>query len=151
MTTHSRALVQEISWTEEPCGLSLRGPKVSDMTQRLSKDSNSSAWSGSLCCAPAGQLQSYKVNLGFPGHAVAKTPFANGGDRGNVSLISGVGRSFRVGNGDPLQYHCMKNSMDRGAWWDSPGGRKKLEMTKHLWSIQEHILYTVETSWWLRW
>ena len=146
MATHPRALVQEISWTEEPCGLSSRGPKESDMTQRLSNNSNSSAWSGSLCCSPAGQLQHYKVNLGFPGHTVVKNPLANGGDRGDVSLISGLGRSFRVGNGNPLQYHCMKNSMDRGAWC-----RKELETTKHLWSIQEHILYTVETSWWLRW
>ena len=35
---------------------------------------------------------------------------------GNVSLIPELGRSPGEGNGNPLEYSCMKNSMDRGAW-----------------------------------
>ena len=39
---------------------------------------------------------------------------ANAGDMG---LIPGPGRSPREGNGNPLQYPCLGNPMDRGAWW----------------------------------
>ena len=42
---------------------------------------------------------------------------ANTGDTGNEGLIPGLGRSPRVGNGNSLQYSCLENSMDRGAWW----------------------------------
>ena len=36
---------------------------------------------------------------------------------GNLGLIPGLGRSPGEGNGNPLQYSCLENSMDRGAWW----------------------------------
>ena len=36
---------------------------------------------------------------------------------GDLGLIPGLGRSSRGGNGYPLQYSCLENSMDRGAWW----------------------------------
>ena len=38
------------------------------------------------------------------------------GDAGDVSSIPGLGRSCGVGNGNPLQYSCLENSTDRGAW-----------------------------------
>ena len=44
---------------------------------------------------------------------------ANAGDAG---LISGSGRSPGEGNGDPLQYSCLENPMDRGAWWATVDG-----------------------------
>ena len=40
----------------------------------------------------------------------------NAGDAGDLGLIPGLGRSPGVGNGSPLQYSCLENSMDRGAW-----------------------------------
>ena len=40
----------------------------------------------------------------------------NAGDAGDLSLIPGSGRS-PGGNGNPLQYSCLENSMDTGAWW----------------------------------
>ena len=49
------------------------------------------------------------------GLLVKKTP-ANAGDAGAVGLIPGSGRSPGVGNGNPLQYSCLENSVDRGAW-----------------------------------
>ena len=52
--------------------------------------------------------------MGFPGGSVVKNP--NAGEAGDVGSISGSGRSTGVGNGNPLQYSCLKNSMDRGAW-----------------------------------
>ena len=45
---------------------------------------------------------------------LVKNPPANAGDAG---WISGSGRSPREGHGNPLQYSCLGNPMDRGAWW----------------------------------
>ena len=44
-------------------------------------------------------------------------PTCNSGDTGDMHSISGLGRSPGEGNGNPLQYSCLKNPMDRGAWW----------------------------------
>ena len=62
-------------------------------------------------------------NLGFPGGSEVKNLPANAGDTG---LISGMGTSHGEGNGNPLQYSCLGNAMDRGAWrvtgpWDCKG------------------------------
>ena len=44
----------------------------------------------------------------------------------------GLGRSSGVGNGNPFQYSCLENSMDRGSWWAiTHGGHKELDTTKH--------------------
>ena len=50
--------------------------------------------------------------MGFLGGSVVKNPPANAGDAGSVP---GSGRSPGEGNGNPLQYSCMENPMDRGA------------------------------------
>jgi len=47
---------------------------------------------------------------------VVKNPSANAGDTRNTSSIPGSGRSPGEGNGNPLQYSCLENPMDRGAW-----------------------------------
>ena len=52
--------------------------------------------------------------MGFPGVSVVKNPPDNTGD---VDSVLGSGRSPGGGNGNPLQYSCLGNSMDRGAWW----------------------------------
>ena len=54
--------------------------------------------------------------LGFPGCSVGKESTCNVGDMGDTVSIPGSGRSPGVGNGNPLQYSCLENSMDRGAW-----------------------------------
>ena len=51
--------------------------------------------------------------MGFPGSSEGKESACNAGDLG---LIPGSGRSPGGGNGNPLQYSCLENSMDRGAW-----------------------------------
>jgi len=58
---------------------------------------------------------------GFPGGSGGKEPTCNVGDLG---LIPGLGRSPGEGNGYPLQYSCLENSMNRGAWrgWGVVGG-----------------------------
>ena len=48
---------------------------------------------------------------------VVKNPPANAADARDMGLIPGLGRSLGGGNGNPLQYSCLKTSMDRGAWW----------------------------------
>ena len=46
-------------------------------------------------------------------------------EEGDVGLIPGLGRSPGEGNGNPLQYSCLENPMDRGAWWVySPCGHR---------------------------
>ena len=46
-------------------------------------------------------------------------------DTRDVDLISGSGRSPRVGNDNPLQCSCLGNPMDRGAWWAAAHGTAK--------------------------
>ena len=48
----------------------------------------------------------------------------------DAGLIPGLERSPEVGNGNPLQYSCLENSMDRGAWGHSPWDCKGLDMTE---------------------
>ena len=56
---------------------------------------------------------------------------ANTGDTGNEGLIPGLGRSPGEGNGNPLQYLCLENPMERGAWQaTSLLGLKELETTE---------------------
>ena len=59
------------------------------------------------------------MNVGFPGGPVIKNPPDNVGDLGS---IPGQGRSPGEGNGNPLQYSCLGNPTDRGAWWATVHG-----------------------------
>ena len=63
--------------------------------------------------------------VGFPGGTVVKNLPANAGDTRYVGLIPGWGLSFGIGNGNPLQYYCLENSMDRGALWVTVHGVEK--------------------------
>ena len=54
--------------------------------------------------------------MGFPGGSVVKSPPASAEVTGDTGLIPGSGRSLGEGNGNPLQYSCWENPMDRGAW-----------------------------------
>ena len=60
--------------------------------------------------------------MGFPGDSVVKNPPANARDMG---LSPGLGRYPGERNGNPLQYSCLGNSMDRGAWWATVHGVAK--------------------------
>ena len=81
-----------------------------------------------------------KVKLGFPGGSVAKNLPANEGDMGS---IPGSERSPGKGNGNPLQYSCLKNSIDKRRMTGySPWCCKELEMT-------EHACKSIIRQWWL--
>ena len=54
---------------------------------------------------------------GFPGGSSKKNSPDNAGDARDTGLIPGLGRFSGRGNGNPLQYSCLENSADRGAWW----------------------------------
>jgi len=56
------------------------------------------------------QVEEYR---GFPRDSAVKNPPASAGD---TDVIPGSGRSLE-GKGNPLQYYCLGNPMDRGAWW----------------------------------
>ena len=59
---------------------------------------------------------------GFPGGSVVKNPYADIGDTG---WSPGSGRSPGEGSGTPLQYSCLGNPIDRGAWWATVHGVTK--------------------------
>ena len=54
-----------------------------------------------------------------------KNPPASAGDIRDVGSIPGSGRSSGVGTGNQLQYSCLENPMDRGAWWATVHGVAK--------------------------
>ena len=56
---------------------------------------------------------------------------ANAGDLRDVGSIPGSGRSPGEGNGNPLQYSCLGNPRDRGAWWATVFGVAELDTTEH--------------------
>ena len=62
----------------------------------------------------------HRALVGFPSGSAVKNPLANAGD---LSSIPGSGRSPGEGNGNSLQYSCLENSMDRGAWQTTWGHR----------------------------
>ena len=65
-------------------------------------------------------------SLGFPGGSAVNNPPANAGATGNVGSIPGPQRSTGGGTGNPFQYSCLENFVDRGAWRAAVHG-----VTKH--------------------
>ena len=65
---------------------------------------------------------------------VVKNPLTNAGNTRDVGSIPELGRSHGGGHGNPLQYSCLENPMDRGAWWATvhAWGRRELDMTEQL-------------------
>ena len=113
MATHSSTLAWKIPWTEEPGRLQSMGlQRVGhDFTTSLQSSVSGSVYShffetdsqncGNLChsCVPCG--------------SDGKESACNAGDLGS---LPGLGKSPGGGNGNPLQYSCLENPMDRGAW-----------------------------------
>ena len=58
--------------------------------------------------------------------AVSKEPACNAGDTRDMGLIPGLERSPGGGHGNPLQYSCMENPEERGAWQDTAHGWQRV-------------------------
>ena len=65
--------------------------------------------------------------------------------RSNMGSIAGLGRSLGGRNSSPLQYSCLENSMDRGAWWTGycEWGHKELDTTEHTHAHTQRILNSI--------
>ena len=78
--------------------------------------------------------------MGFSGDSMVKNLPASAGTTGDVGSIPGSGRSPGEGNGNPLQYACLENPMDRGACWATVHGVAKIwaRLSDWNWSHGEH-------------
>ena len=76
-----------------------------------------------------GLFPPFSLTKDFPGGPDGKASVYNAGDLGS---IPGLGRYPGKGNGNSLQYFCLENSMDRGAWWATVHGVAELARTEQL-------------------
>ena len=77
-----------------------------------------------LCSLLPGEIisLSFSTSLDFPGGSDSKASAYSAGDPGSIPRS---GRSSGAGTGNPLQYSCLENPMDRGAWWATIHGVAK--------------------------
>ena len=94
-------------------------------------------------------------DMGFPGGSAGKEPGCQCRRPKRDGLIPVLERSPREGNGNPLQYSCQENPMDRGAWWATVHGvtqsqtRLSAHAHTHLTHIWRYIKYTIYL--WITW
>ena len=87
------------------------------------------------------------MGKGFPGGSVVKNLPANAGGTGHLALIPGLARSLEVGNCNPLQYSCLENPMDRGAWWFIVCRVSKVSDTaEHLHTCTHSLIHLITSS-----
>ena len=151
MTIHSSTLVWKIPWTEESVRLQPMGSQrvrhdwatelnwtecdVTVVVVTLSWDFCLDSWYETFVNSPGifwvdnldeqmdPSLNGLINSWCFPGASDSKESTCNAGDLG---LILGLGRSPGKGNSYPLQYSCLENSMDRGAWWLQSMGSQRI-------------------------
>ena len=88
----------------------------------MQKGKNMYLWFSRSYGTDFSHLLIFYLMMGFPGGSEVKVSAFNAGDLG---LIPGLGRSPGEGNGNPLQYSCLENPMDGGAWWATVHGVAK--------------------------
>ena len=79
--------------------------------------------------------------MGFPGGSVVESPPANAIETGDTGSIPESGRSPGEGNGNPLQYSCLENSLDRAAWQAAVHGVAKswTQLSTHTHILVSHL------------
>ena len=85
---------------------------------------------------------------------MVKNSPADAGDIRDVSSIPGSGRSPGGGHGNPLQYSCLENPMDRGAWWATDhriSESDTTEVTYHTSQLNRHLLSSCYMFWFELW
>ena len=83
------------------------------------------------------------LSLDFPGGSVGKESACSVGDAGEMGSIPGWGRSSRGGHGNPLQYSCLENPMDRGAWQATVDGVAKSWTWLRDWALYKFKAYNI--------
>ena len=83
-----------------------------------------------VCCI-AGSFFTIWATRGFPGGSSGKDPTCQWGDVRDMGSVPGLGRSPGGGHGNPLQYSCLENPMDRGVWQAAAHSVTKSDMTEH--------------------
>ena len=107
---------RKFSWKHSTCKATLvsRLGKLEPLEQpereSMLEQSRLQGWTGSQSICPA---------------KMVKNPPANAGDVRDTGSIPGLGRSLGGGHSNPLQYSCLENPMDRGAWWATVHGVAK--------------------------
>ena len=124
MAIHSSILAWRIPWTEKPSRLQSMG------SQRVRHD-----W------ATSPHLTSQVV-------LVVKNLPVNAADVRVVDLIPELGRSPGEGHDNPLQYSCLKNSMDRGGWWAAVHGITNSWTCLKWLSMHALLIYETHTQKW---
>ena len=81
--------------------------------------------------------------MGFPDCSVVQNPPANAGDAVDVGWIPGSGRFPGGGNGNPLQYSCLENPMDRRDWQAKVHEEAELDTNEQL--THTHITTGIKT------
>ena len=115
-SVHGILQARILEWVAIPSPGDLLNPGIEPRSLTLPADSLSSK--------PAKSPLTYSsyYHKGFPGGSGVKASAHNAGDLGS---IPGSGRSPGDGNGNPLQYSCLENPMDGGAWWATVHGVTK--------------------------
>ena len=87
----------------------------------------------------------HNLRKSFPSDAVVKNLLAKAGDPRDTGLIPGWGRFPGGGNGNPLRYSCLENSMDRGAWWVTVHGatKRRTRLSAHT-HTHTHTLHKIK-------
>ena len=81
---------------------------------------------------------------GFSDGSSGKESTCNARDLRDVRSIPGLGRFPGEGNGSPLQYSCLENLMDRGAWWATVHGVAKSQTQLNGWIYLKKIFFIME-------
>ena len=98
---------------------------------------------GSIVVSPKWSFEKGTESNSFLGDLAGKESSCSAGDIGDMGLIPGLGRSPGGEHGNPLQYSCLENLMDRGAWWAMVHGVAKswtqlkwLNMLIYVWCVE---------------
>ena len=141
MATHSSILAWEILWTEEPGGYSSWGHRESNATEQLNNNNYPKYWEKAM--ATHSSTLAWKIPwTEEPGKGQSMRSLGVRHDWGISLSLSCIGE----GNGNPLQYSCLENPREGGAWWAAIYGvAQSWTRLKWLSSSSSSILGTWDT------